>query len=322
LLAAVAFFSGEAFADVPPEPPPNPYSAADGCPTAAEWFAALRARLPESLREHPALQTISVELRRTRTDGGARIEGELGAVGEPLASRTLSGSECAEVADALTLVASLEIQRVAYLAGPAPSPIELANEPAAPVEPSDAGNEKQTERARARGKFGVVGFAMLQSITSPGWGVDAGLGLSVDWGARFWQPWLMLGGYWGRDSEPVTSGPGEARFERWAALVIGCPLRYAVAESLALRPCASVELGRISGSGRSVGAPAQSAALLASAGLEARLEWRMSEHVQLGAHLGGVLAISRPRFFFAPDYTALAVPALGMRTGASAGLSF
>jgi hypothetical protein len=322
LLLAAAFCSGEALGEGAPATEPGPYAAIDGCPTAVDWLNAVRARLPTSLRDHPALRRFTLRLRRTGDEGGASFEGELGTAGEPVASRTLRGSACAEVADALTLVAAMEIQRVAYLEGPAPSALELADEASARVEPADSSLEPRRERERASSRIGVVGFAVLQSVTAPRWGTDLGLGLSVEWPARLWQPWMMLGGYWGRDSEAVGGGSAEARFQRWAALLVGCPLRYPVAASLTLRPCGSLEAGTLSGSGRAVGAPAQSTALLANAGLEARLEWRMSEHVQLSALLGGVAALSRPRFFFAPDHTALSVPALGLRTGASAGLSF
>ncbi|MEO8178811.1 MAG: hypothetical protein ABI895_08265 [Deltaproteobacteria bacterium] len=47
----------------------------------------------------------------------------------------------------------------------------------------------------------------------------------------------------------------------------------------------------------------------------------MLDRIELGAQLGGVLNASRPRFFFAPDFKALEVAPLGLRTGASASLA-
>lgn len=319
MLAAAAFFSSESLGQSLPRAAESPHWDIEGCPTAVEWLDALRARLPPELHEHPALRATRVTLRRTVAGAESRFEGELGAGGEPLASRTLRGSDCAEVADALTLVASLEIQRVAHRSAPAPSALQPANAPA--VQPADS-PLRYREGARGSRRLGVVGFALLQSVTAPRWGTDVGLGVSVEWQTRVWQPWLMLGGYWGSDSEPIGSGSAEARFERWATLFVACPLSYSFAASVVLRPCANLDVGSISGSGRGVGAAAQSVALFASAGLEARMEWRISEHLQVGGLLGGVLPLSRPRFFLEPDYTALSVPALGLRTGASASLSF
>jgi hypothetical protein len=61
---------------------------------------------------------------------------------------------------------------------------------------------------------------------------------------------------------------------------------------------------------------------MASAGLEARFEWSIWERIELGAMLGGVLPLARPRFYFEPNVTAFEVSALGIRASTSASLLF
>jgi hypothetical protein len=99
-------------------------------------------------------------------------------------------------------------------------------------------------------------------------------------------------------------------------------VRFPRSTAAALRPCINADLGRITGTGLGVSGAARSSALLASTGLDLRLEWSVLEHLELGAVLGGVVTLARPHFFFAPELTALSVPPVGIRTGASASLAF
>jgi hypothetical protein len=297
------------------------YAVAEGCPTRKEWAQALDARLSEPLRAHPALERLTIEISRERAGDtrDARYTGQLGSVDDAAgAGRSVSGASCAEVVQALTLIAALELQRaVAPEGGRASAPPEDAPSPADDV-PSSADDGRGQEALRV----GAVAFALLQSGRAPRWTADMGAGVSLRWRTESLQPWLLLGAYWGRDEMPVGPRNGLARFERWSSYLVGCPVRFPPQTPLGVRPCASLEVGRISGQGLRVNDAAESAALLASAGIDVRLEWSILERLELGALFGGVVALSRPRFYFSPEITALEVAPGGLRTGVSASLSF
>ena len=132
----------------------------------------------------------------------------------------------------------------------------------------------------------------------------------------------MFGVYWGGDDVRLADGGASARFDRWSTYLVACPLRFPQHSSLALRPCGNVDLGLMRGEGQGVRLARDSSAVLASAGAEVRLEWAVLERLELVALLGGVLTLSRPHFFFAPEFTALEVPPRGLRSGASARVTF
>jgi hypothetical protein len=301
------------------------YDVVEGCPNSKDWAQALGARLPEHLRAHPALRRLTIKVSRTP---GARHAGELGSVaGGPGELRRVSGASCAEVVQALTLIAALELRAVAT---PAPALAETGDElpeqgRAAATEaasPEDLPPSAIDARDPATPRLGAVAFALYQHANAPRWTADMGVGLSLEWRTEHLQPWVMLGVYWGGDEVPAGERAGVARFERWSTHVVGCPVRFPRQTALGVRPCASLDLGRLSGAGLRVNDATESAALLASAGLDLRLEWSILERLELGALFGGVLSLSRPRFYFSPEFTALEVAPGGLRTGASATLSF
>lgn len=292
------------------------YAVAEGCPTSKEWAQALDARLPEPLRAHPALDRLTIAIARERAGGagGARYTGELGSVDDAAGeARRVSGASCAEVVQALTLIAALELQRAVATPALAETGADL---------PRDTPPSVDDTRAQRVPRVGAVAFALLQSGRAPRWTADMGAGISLRWRTEHLQPWLLLGVYWGRDDVPVGQREGRAHFERWSSYLVGCPLRFPRETALALRPCASLDVGRISGQGLRVNDAEESAALLASAGMDVRLEWSILERLELGALFGGAVALSRPRFYFSPEITALEVAPGGLRMGASASLSF
>jgi hypothetical protein len=302
------------------------YAVAEGCPDRGGWAHALHTRLPEHLRKHPALGRLTIEVSRAPTGSDrARYTGELGSVDAPPSeTRRVSGASCAEVVQALSLIAALELQRVAPTRAPTLS--ESADEPQqqgrSPTSPEDTATRASEADDPARLRVGAVAFALLQSASAPRWTADIGIGVSLQWRTENLQPWLMLGVYWGGDDVSVGERGGLARFDRWATHLVGCPLRFPRQTPLGMRPCASLDLGRISGQGLRVNDASESAALLASAGVDLRFEWSILERLELGALFGGVASLARPRFYFSPEITALEVAPGGLRGGASASLSF
>jgi hypothetical protein len=314
-----------------PRAPASLYDVPEGCPDSKDWAQALGARLPEHLRAHPALRRLTIKVSRAQVEGAkdVRHSGELGTVdGRAGEVRRVSGASCAEVVQALTLIAALEVRAIATTA---PAPVDAGAElpeagraatPPEAASPEDLPSSSSDAHDPATPRVGAVAFALYQHASSPRWTADVGVGVSLEWRTEQLQPWVMLGLYWGGDEVPAGDRAGVARFERWSTHVVGCPVRFPRQGALGVRPCASVDLGRLSGAGLRVNEASESAALLASAGAGVRLEWSPLAHLQLGALFGGVLSLSRPRFYFSPEFTALEVAPGGLRTGASATLSF
>jgi hypothetical protein len=325
-MAVASVWSGAAAAAEEPASPAPKYVVAADCAPRAAWRAALQARLREGLREHPALDRFSVNIQRARSarSGPFRYTGEVGSVTASAAeARSVSGGSCPEVLEALTLIAALELQRIAAdeRAVPAPEAPEQHAEAAA-GQRADGLVSAEMAPDPERLRIGAIGFAWVQSITSPRLATDLGLGITFSWQAQGLQPWLMFGVYGGGEETAIQEGAARVRFARWATYVVACPVRFPRSAPAALRPCVNADLGRITGTGLGVSGAARSSAVLASTGLDLRVEWSVLEHLELGAVLGGVVTLARPHFFFAPELTALSVPPVGIRTGASASLSF
>jgi hypothetical protein len=299
------------------------YEVPADCPNRQQWRDALSSRLPERWRARAEAHDFTVRIERSPAH--AHFEpSHVGTLGTSQAganaTRTVSGASCRAVADALALIAAFEMQRTDAAPLPASAPEQPGIGPA-----GDGPNDLQTTTAPApshRLQLGITGFVLLQSITAPGLTADVGLGLTVSWQTEILQPWLMFGVYWGDDQVELGDRQAEAEFERWSAHVVGCPLRFPRRSAAAVRPCLNVDLGLLEGRGRGVSLARGSPALLASAGAEVRLEWVVMEALELGAGVGGVLTLSRPRFYFSPEFTALEVPAAGLRASASARVSF
>jgi hypothetical protein len=300
--------SGATAAGAESSAPPSLYEVPAGCPSQQQWREALSSRLPERMRTRAEARDYTVKIEVVPAQGTSE-------------TRTVSGASCGEVAEALALIAAFEMQRDDVTSSASATPEETTAEA-----PRDGTSDVQPTPAAGgpppRLRFGAAGFVLIQSVTAPGMTADMGLGLTVSWDTETLQPWLMLGMYWGDDDLLLGDGRGTAHFERWSTYVVGCPLRFPRRSTAGVRPCLNVDLGLLEGEGRGVSLSRDSSALLASAGAEVRFEWAVVEGIELGAGVGGLLTLSRPRFFFAPEFTALEVPPLGLRASASARVSF
>ena len=153
---------------------------------------------------------------------------------------------------------------------------------------------------------------------------DADLGVAVmaRWKSDFLQPFLLVGAYGGRERFGVSSTTAGARLERLVLHSVACPLRFPRDAALGVRPCVDLDVGVLRGSGVSVEAARGHTAPWVSTGVQLRAEWSPWGPLELGAMIGGVLALTRPRFYFVPDTTAFQADAVALRAGASAGVSF
>lgn len=240
--------------------------------------------------------------------------------------RSVRGATCREVFEALTLIAVLGLDRAESESPAAETPaptlwtlteedeLVLARDPApevlAPL-PEDEGP-----------RFAGSVLALWGGASKASFDLDLGLAFDVRWRTELLQPLLLFGVYGGRESIGVSGTGAGARLERLAAQAVACPVRLPRSSVAGVRPCVDVDAGVLTGSGVSVGGARGRTAPWLSTGVQLRAEWAVWDALELGAMIGGVVALSRPRFYFLPDTTAFEAAAGGVRAGASASLSF
>jgi hypothetical protein len=318
------------------DPGPLVYEVARECPSRALWLESLRTRLPPLLRTHPAIESLAVHVeRRARTAPGSgafagEIESPVAAL--PEGSRQVHGESCEEVLEALTFIAALSLEQSfgttdRGLGSPESSPAEasapVVGAPSAPPEADRPQNADASSHAASALEIGALGFASVQSAIAPRAALDWGVGVSAGWQTPMFQPWFLLGVYFGSVEQPVLPGStARARFEHWASHLVGCPWRFPSAGAWGVRPCLDLDVGRSSGQGRGVASAEQHAAPWLSSGTELRFELALWDRVQLGAAAGAVVPFWRSRFFFLPEVTAFQVPAVGLRAETFASLLF
>lgn len=165
-------------------------------------------------------------------------------------------------------------------------------------------------------RVGAVGILLMQSAIAPGWSLDSGFGLSMDYPISGLRPWFLLGVYFGTGKDVLSpDGSASARFDHWAVYALGCPWRFDGAGAIALRPCLDFDVGRSSGEGLGVSSDVQSSAPWLSAGVQLRAEVELWERLQLGVSAGGFVPLLHSSFTFAPEATTFEVPLVGFRAG-------
>ena len=243
-------------------------------------------------------------------------------------TRDVQASSCAELVEALSLVAALSAEaagsgdesNASPLSGP---PLETGELAAAAVDrPPTPGVTPPSDTLR----LGPTLFVLMQSASTPKPAFGIGLGLSVAWPRLgVWAPWLQFGGYQLRGGEKETSREGvQAEFALLAAQAVASPLRWPARETWSLQPCVELELGSLVGRGRgsAVALPKSRSTWWGSTGLALRAELAPWGPIRLAAAFGATVPFSRHEFFFAPDIVAFRVPALGWRSTLSGALLF
>ncbi|HWO11580.1 MAG TPA: hypothetical protein VNN80_18930, partial [Polyangiaceae bacterium] len=310
------------------------------CPSHAAWRSALRAHSDPALA--PLAERLAIEIERQGSAASSTYEGRIRQSGaQPAArGRSVRGATCREVFEALALIGRLGLARGSDAVDPAeppgrsgarapnPAPLatasgwvltareeqDLARDPV--PEPSSPAPQRESVRLAA------AALAFWGGASRATAGADLGLALSARWNSELLQPFVLVGAYGGRERFGVSGTSAGARLERLALHAVACPLRFPREASVGLRPCVDLDAGVLRGSGVSVDAARGHDALWLSTGLQLRAEWSPWGPLELAAMVGGVVALSRPRFYFVPDTTAFQADALAVRAGASAGVSF
>jgi hypothetical protein len=271
------------------------------------------------LRTHPLLEQLEVRVTRGGAESSVRYAGVLAGAGEALGSgqREVRGASCGEVVDALSFIAALALQRAAEADAARAAPLvaapqhgPFADDSGSPVPPP-----------APPGQWGVQAFALLRRGIAAERALAWGAGVQLGWDRPSWQPWLLLAAYAGSSDAQLSSG-AEASVRHWSSQVVACPWRWPRRGPLGVRPCADLELGMVSGTGRGVAQPQTQRAPWLDVGAQLRAELVLWRRVELGLWLGGELPLWRSRFYFRPDLTVFETPSLGLRGGSFMGLLF
>jgi hypothetical protein len=301
------------------------------CPARSVWLEGLRVQLPPLLRAHPLIEGLSVHIERSVEPGSHGLYvGALAGEGRVAAidTRTVRGSSCEEVLDALTFIGALSLERVVTGADPQGAPRAEPDaldapsaEPASAALDRDAGREPSPPEDVERLRLGAQVFFLVQRGMAPGHSFDRGLGGSLSFDAGSFQPWFMLGVYFGASEEGRPSGVG-ARFEHWSSHVVGCPWRFPRQGAFGVRPCLDLDVGRTSAEGLRIADATRRSAPWLSGGAQLRASYSFGDRVELGGSLGVAAPVFHSRFYFLPESTASETPPMTFRAGAFAGLRF
>lgn len=319
--AAVVVAAASASADDAGEPIRLDYTAASDCPALQAFEASVRSRTARArFVEDGQSRTFQVSIH-----GGSHPAGQLVVHREDAidGARSVTGSSCAQVADALALVVALAIDSSA-LAGPAP-PVPAAPSPPPPAAaPTAIESESPSTPAHSEERPHTLFIGADADVTG---GVAPSALVSVEpvlgWRSRsrgLLAPSLRVSFLHTSSSAVETSG-GSATFNWTAGRVDGCVLSWPPS-SAHLLACARLEGGVLAGSTSGVpGAHSEERGWFA-AGPVVRAEWELLGPLFVGADVAPMVRLTPYRFQLQPDATIYQVPTFGLEADAGLGVHF
>jgi len=237
-----------------------------------------------------------------------------------LDTRLVPGGSCAEVADAMALIAALAIDPMAStrpIAKPTPSTPVAAREPTPPIRirtapPPTPRREMPPVPWRWAAHIGLA----MSSTPTPWLGPGALVGGEVlsPWGSS-----VRLDAIW-REGGSVSTAAGEADFRALYARLAVVPVRVRWSENGTVGPWLFGEAGQLSAAGSDTVNPKKVAVLWGAVGAGARLDWQPLGPLVFGASGGGLLPLTRDSFYFRPDVEAHRIDAVGWAACADIGL--
>jgi hypothetical protein len=342
-MAAIA--SGLAMAPVAPslgqeegEPIELSYRSSEGCPNEAAFMAHVRARtaLARIAGAGEAVRSFAVTLDiGPPANGSVTLKEASGRQG----TRRVQAGNCADVADALSLVVALAIDPGARsLPERTPSPpaastpppsAALASSSASPGVLSASREPQEGAAPPARGAirtdahsvlFAGVDFSMDSGVSpSTLFGPSPFLGWQAG-GARALAPSFRLA-FLRAATGAIGAPDGTATFTWTVGRLDACSVALA-GEGLRATACARVEAGSLQVAGGAIADSLTRVRPWLAAGVLARGEWTFLAPLFLDAEVGALLRATTDRFFFVPDTTVYKVPWLGASASVGAGAHF
>ncbi len=296
------------------------YGAANGCPSERSFEERVLARTHPPPRRDMRRVTLRVQIAFV----GARYVGRLSLLeGDGRSNtKTLSGRDCEEVADALSLVAALAIDSDESSpaadrdeAPPAPPAPPAPSAPSAPSAPADAqvqgvALERDGPRTNAgpRVGLGIGGFV----VEGPAPSVLIGGTLGLEWailGASLLRPAFGVELAAAQSLDTVTAA-GTASFTWLTAQANACLLSMSLGPSIRLRACLLSRLGLLRARGSNTFQPATSSRGWLSVGGASGIELPLTSRLALLGLVGVEAPLRRDRYAFSAEEFFATPPAI------------
>jgi hypothetical protein len=294
------------------------YSGSLRCQRKDDFLWQLEART-HSLRPARKGETAPT-LQVSVSDDRERIQG-LVALREPdgrSTVRRVSGVNCEEVVAALALVAAVMVDPDAST-----EPVIRPREPASPAAPRSATGRLNPWR------LGISGGAAVQTGAAPKRLVGPTVEASAlaPRGALFAVSLHYGRSDWFRVSTEDASLSGWAILSWTSARLYGCPMRWPARSPVALRPCATLDVGVLQGEGTGEYVHNGSSRTVpwTALGVAGRWELEVMRWLVLEADAGPSASIWYSEFWFGPRgdrVSVYKVPPLSLSASVRAGLRF
>ena len=271
------------------------------CPDGVELAFRVERNAKVALSLAPPVK-FEIEMARATAGYVAHIHMS-GAGADQTKERVLSGTDCAELGDAIVVAITLALGAAEPAAAPEPAreaPAPVAAAPEAPrgvsVDQAPAPLASEATSNALRPSLSLSALLDVGSLPAPGAG--AALQASIAWG-RFEvraQGLLLFQQHTDVAGESAPA-PG-ADLQLFAGALLGCTTPFGAARSgLALPACLGLELGRITGTGTGVTSPRSGSALWSAPRVDLGALWNVpGSTLNLGLTLTGAAPLQRSRF--------------------------
>ncbi|WP_437955112.1 hypothetical protein WME76_26600 [Sorangium sp. So ce119] len=267
------------------------FDAPPDCSTAEQLYEGIHARSERVQRAAEGEEGWEVRVRLRRV--GSRIRGELRVIHERGATdtRTVEGTSCDTVVQALSFTAALALDKVAAETEPPPAPA-----PPPPVvrpAPPPAVVAPEPERPPFRLELGAQ--VLLTQVVSPGVNLGGALvaRLTQRTGGAL-SPSFGLSLIHARND--LLPGADRASVQWTSATLTACPLRWEIAHAVSAAPCITASGGWLAATGQGITSPESAARSWWSAGGLARAALSLGESTALEVEAGLAVPLFRRRF--------------------------
>lgn len=304
------------------------YDAPNECPSRDDFVRQISARTKRGRlgAAGPGTRTFTVQV--DSRGGTMTIREPDGAH----STRDVPAENCRDAVAALAVIAALVLDPEADTSelptgilppvdAPSATPVPPNRQPARRTQGSPASSapasphEVRSSRAEAKWRVGM-GVALLATDTvapDPVLSAMPFVDLALDT-INLLAPSVRLGVTRAK-SGVLSTSKGDAQLTWTAVRATACPIRWPSEGAAWLRPCGSMDLGRLSGTGRHTVDPATEFGLWWALGTTMRAGLDLFDTLRVELEGGAIFPLTRDRFYFDPDITAHEVPAAGF-TGA------
>ncbi|HTN85925.1 MAG TPA: hypothetical protein VL242_19630 [Sorangium sp.] len=253
------------------------FDAPPGCSTADVLYEGIRARTDRVRLAEQGEDGWEVRVRLTRV--GPKVHGELRVIHErgETDTRTVDGSSCDVVVQALSLTAALAVDEVVEETAAAPPPVPPP--PVAPP-PKPPPSKPIAPDAVAPFRLELGAEVLLTQVVTPYVSLGGALvaRMTQRTGSAL-SPSFGLALIHARND--LLQGADRASVQWTAATLSGCPLRWEIAGTFSAAPCVTATGGWLAATGEGIASP-QSAV---------RSWWSIGAAVRAAVSLGGSTAI-------------------------------